>query len=121
MCPQTKACYLDHKHQDLPEEPGNLGVCTVEDSYRFDPVPEELTEAEGGRILGGQANLWAEFLYFGRQVEYMAFPRLCALSEVFWSPREKRDFASFERRMGKHGERLDLLGVNRYRASFRGC
>jgi hexosaminidase len=119
MSPQTKACYLDHKQLDLPEEPGHLGVCTTEDSYRFDPVPAELSESEGAHILGGQANMWAEYMYFGKQVEYMAFPRLCALSEVFWSPRGKRDFASFERRMGVHGQRLDLLGVNRYRGPLR--
>ncbi len=121
MSPQTKACYLDHKHLDTPEEPGNLGVCTVEDSYRFDPVPAELGREEGARILGGQANLWTEFIYFGRNVEYMAFPRLCALSEAFWSPKELRDFASFEERMAVHGLRLDLLGVGRYRGPYRGA
>ena len=118
MSPLTKACYLDHKHLDLPEEPGNIGVCTVEDSYRFDPVPSVLSEAEGRRILGGQANIWTEYMYFGRQVEYMAFPRLCALSEVFWSPREKRNFPSFEKRLEAHGSRLDLLGVNRFKGSL---
>jgi hexosaminidase len=104
---------------DLDEEPGNLGVCTVEDSYRFEPAPPRLAAAEGAHILGGQANLWAEFLYFGRNVEYMAFPRLCALSEVFWSPAAKRDFASFEARMAVHGARLDALGVGRYRGPYR--
>jgi hexosaminidase len=118
MSPQTKACYLDHKHLDSPEEPGNLGVCTVEDSYRFEPAPGELSGAEAARILGAQANLWSEFMYFGKNVEYMAFPRLCALSEAFWSPKEKRDFASFEERMAVHGARLDLLGVGRYRGPF---
>jgi hexosaminidase len=119
MSPQTKACYLDHKHLDLPEEPGNIGVCTVEDSYSFDPVAPELDRDEGSRIIGGQANIWSEFLYFGRQVEYMAFPRLCALSEVFWSPRESRDFPSFEHRLAEHGRRLDLIGVNRYRGPLK--
>jgi hexosaminidase len=119
MSPQTRACYLDHKHLDLPEEPGNLGVCTVEDSYSFDPVPSALSDAEGARILGGQANIWSEFLYFGRNVEYMAFPRLCALSEAFWSPRSLRSFRSFESRLGEHGRRLDLLGVARYRGPLR--
>jgi hexosaminidase len=117
MCPQTRACYLDHKQFDLPEEPGNLGVCTLEDSYGFDPVPPGMTGDAESRILGGQGNLWTEFMYFGKQVEYMAFPRLCALSEVFWSPRKKRDFASFERRMAAHGARLDLLGVHRCRGA----
>ncbi len=112
MSPQDRACYLDHKQVDEAEEPGNLGVCTLEDCYAFDPIPSELDEAEARHILGAQANLWTEFMYFGRQVEYMAFPRLCALSEVFWSPKTTRDFARFERRMAVHGARLDLLGIH---------
>jgi hexosaminidase len=119
MSPQAKACYLDHKQLDLPEEPGNLGVCTAEDSYAFEALPPGLSGPEGARILGAQANIWTEFIYFGRNVEYMAFPRLCALSEAFWSPREKRDFASFEERMVIHGARLDLLGVGRYQGPLR--
>jgi hexosaminidase len=115
MCPQTKACYLDHKPYDSPEEPGQLGVCTVKDSYSYEPMPEGLSPEESALVLGGQANLWTELMYFGRQVEYMAFPRLSALAEVFWSPREKRDFADFSRRLVAHGLRLDALGVNRYR------
>jgi len=115
MCPNTRACYLDHKHLDLAEEPGQLGTCTVRDSYEFDPVPAALTEAEAARVLGGQANIWTELMYFGRQVEYMAFPRLAALSEVFWSPKEARNWDDFVRRLEVHGRRLDALDVNRYR------
>jgi len=115
MSPQTKACYLDHKHLDLPEEPGQLGVCSVADSYAFDPVPEGLDAKAAALILGAQANIWTELMYFGRQVEYMAFPRLCALSEVFWSPKASRNPADFAARLEKHGQRLDRLGVQRYR------
>jgi hexosaminidase len=115
MCPQTRACYLDHKHLDLPEEPGNLSVCTVRDSYSFEPVPPGLSPEEESRIKGGQANLWSEMTYFGRQAEYMLFPRLCAVAEALWSPREARDFAGFARRLEAHGKRLDALGAHRYR------
>ncbi len=115
MCPQTRACYLDHKHLDSPEEPGNLSVCTVRDSYSFEPVPPGLTAAEAARVRGGQANLWSEMTYFGRQAEYMLFPRLAAVAEALWSPRDSRDFDDFARRLGTHGRRLDALGVNRYR------
>lgn len=111
MCPQTKACYLDHKQFDVPEEPGHLGVCTLKDSYNFDPVPDGLRKEEAAHILGGQANLWSELVYFGRQAEYMLFPRLCALSEVFWSPRENRDFNDFSTRLATHTQRLDMLDV----------
>ncbi|MEN6499240.1 MAG: beta-N-acetylhexosaminidase [Rectinema sp.] len=114
MCPQ-EACYLDHKHLNVPEEPGQLGTCTVEDSYNFEPVPEGLSDEEKEHIIGGQANLWSELLYFGRQVEYMLFPRLCALSEVFWSPRQKRSFEDFIARLGAHKRRLDALDVLYYK------
>jgi hexosaminidase len=117
MSPQTHACYLDHKQLDIPEEPGQLGVCTLRDSYAFDPIPPGLSAEEAARILGGQANLWTELMYFGSQVEYMAFPRLCALSEVFWSPKASRGFDDFLGRMETHGRRLDRLGVNRYRGA----
>jgi hexosaminidase len=111
MCPQDHACYLDHKHLDSIEEPGNIGFCTVRESYAFDPIPPELTEEQGKRIIGGQANIWSEMLYSSRHVEYMAFPRLAALSEVFWTPLEKKDFAYFESRLGVHKMRFSLLGV----------
>jgi hexosaminidase len=118
MCPQTKACYLDHKHNDDPEEPGHLGVCTLKDSYLFEPVSERLSDEEKHHILGGQANLWTELIYFGRQAEYMLFPRLCALSEVFWSPREMRNFEDFSQRLRLHEHRLDTLDVSYYKGRF---
>lgn len=119
MCPETKACYLDHKQFDLEDEPGHLGVCTAKDSYDFDPAPASLPAAARDNILGGQANLWSELLYFGRQAEYMLFPRLCAIAEALWTPVELKDFNSFSKRMELHGLRLDGLGVQRYRGPLQ--
>jgi len=114
MCPMTKACYLDHKHLDDPEEPGQHAVCTVADSYAFEPVAG-FAGGDEGRVLGVQANLWTEVAYNGRQAEYQTFPRLSAIAEVAWTPKSRRDFASFSRRLGSWGAMLDRLGVNRYR------
>jgi hexosaminidase len=77
----------------------------------FEPIPEGLTDAEKVHIVGGQANLWSELVYFGRQAEYMLFPRLCALAEVFWSPRHRRNLEDFRERLGVHERRLDALDV----------
>ncbi len=118
MCPQTKACYLDHRHLDEFEEPGQPGVCTVRDAYSFDPAPADLPGESRARIRGGQANLWGELVYFGRQAEYMLFPRLAAIAEALWTPRELVDFADFSARLAVHGRRLDALGVNRYRGAL---
>ena len=119
MCPETKACYLDHKQLDLEEEPGHLGVCTAKDSYSFDPAPDSLPRATRDHILGGQANLWTELLYFGRQAEYMLFPRLSALAEALWTPVDRKDFTNFTQRLELHGPRLDALDVQRYRGPLQ--
>jgi hexosaminidase len=52
-------------------------------------------------------------------VDRQVFPRLCALAEVMWSPRELRDFADFSRRMDTHYRRLEALGVQYYGSSAK--
>jgi hexosaminidase len=115
MCPEQQV-YLDHRQDGGPDEPMPIGyVRTLEDVYRFEPVPRELTEAEARHVLGTQANVWTEVMENRSRVDYQVFPRLAAFAEVAWSvlpaPAE-RDFASFEARMGVHYRRLDALGVH---------
>jgi hexosaminidase len=45
----------------------------------------------------------------------MNFPRLCALSEVMWSPKAGRDYQDFLTRLPAHERRLDECGVNYWR------
>ncbi|MFF6873808.1 beta-N-acetylhexosaminidase [Streptomyces sp. NPDC012474] len=114
MCPEQQV-YLDHRQDPGPEEPVPIGwVRTLEDVYRFEPVPPELTPEEARHVLGTQANLWTEVMEDHARVDYQAFPRLVAFAEVAWStlpPSAARDFAGFERRMAAHYRRLDALGV----------
>jgi hexosaminidase len=117
MCPEQQV-YLDHRESALPEEPVPIGwVRTLEDVYRFEPVPRRLREdpAAAARVIGTQANVWTEFMDDARSVDYHAFPRLAAFAEVAWShlPPEPadRDWPGFERRMRTHYRRLDALGV----------
>jgi len=42
----------------------------------------------------------------------MVFPRLVALAEVAWTPREQRNFGDFTRRLLQHFARLGALDVN---------
>ncbi|MEU6805522.1 beta-N-acetylhexosaminidase [Streptomyces neyagawaensis] len=114
MCPEQHV-YLDHRQHDGPDEPVPIGyVRTLEDVFRFEPVPPELTPEEARHVLGTQANVWTEVMEDTARVDYQAFPRLAAFAEVAWSrlpaPAE-RDFADFERRMTSHYRRLDALGV----------
>ncbi|MEW1774831.1 beta-N-acetylhexosaminidase [Streptomyces sp. NPDC086777] len=114
MCPEQYV-YLDHRQAGGADEPVPIGyVRTLEDVYRFEPVPAELDESQARRVLGTQANVWTEVMEDHARVDYQAFPRLAAFAEVAWSALPapgQRDFAGFERRMAAHYRRLDALGV----------
>jgi len=121
MTPSGDGCYLDHKQYDSPEEPGQrwAGALTAYKSYSMDPVTPEMSKEDAAHILGGQGNLWSELIYAGKIAEYMLFPRLCALSEVFWTAKENRNFDDFARRLKTHRTRLDNLGVQQYRGALK--
>jgi hexosaminidase len=121
MSPNTNGCYLDYKHSDDPEEPGQSfgGTASVYKSFSMDPLPPDIEEGGTDKILGGQGNLWSELIYAGKIAEYMIFPRLCAISEAVWSPRQTKDFEDFSRRLAVHQQRLDALELNQYRGALR--
>ncbi|MFF0219312.1 beta-N-acetylhexosaminidase [Streptomyces vinaceus] len=115
MCPEQQV-YLDHRQAGGADEPVPIGyVRTLEDVYRFEPVPPKLSPEAASHVLGAQANVWTEVMENQGRVDYQVFPRLAAFAEVVWSrlpePGE-RDYAGFEARMGAHYRRLDVLGVD---------
>ncbi|MER7729071.1 beta-N-acetylhexosaminidase [Streptomyces sp. NPDC096323] len=114
MCPQQQV-YLDFRQHGGPDEPMPISyVRTLEDVYRFEPVPPALSEEAARHVLGTQANVWTEVMQNRSRVDYQTFPRLAAFAEVAWSAlpaSADRDYADFERRMTAHYARLDALGV----------
>ncbi|MFF9144024.1 beta-N-acetylhexosaminidase [Streptomyces sp. NPDC014861] len=114
MCPEQQV-YLDHRQDAGADEPVPIGfVRTLEDVYRFEPVPPGLSGAAARHVLGTQANVWTEVMENRARVDYQVFPRLAAFAEVAWSelpaPAD-RDTAGFLGRMETHYRRLDALGV----------
>jgi hexosaminidase len=109
-----KPTYFDHyQAEDKETEPIAIGGCNVLESvYAYEPVPSDLTEAEAAHVLGSQFQIWTEYMKTPAKVEYMAFPRACALSEVLWTPREHRDWSGFQARLGHHEARMTEMGVH---------
>ena len=107
--------YLDNRPVDWPR-PGRGPVVSVEDVYRFNPAPAELTDAQRAHILGVQANLWTEHVRTEDRAEYMFFPRAAALAEVGWSPAARIDWQSFSARLPDQLARYQSLGVGFARA-----
>ncbi len=110
----TSHCYLDYyQSRDHSHEPPAIGgFLPLERVYSYEPVPAVLSPKQAKYIMGPQGNIWTEFIPTFRQVEYMAWPRACALAEVGWSPLEGKDLADFKARLKGHLERLDALGVH---------
>jgi hexosaminidase len=69
-------------------------------------------------VNGAQGNVWTEYMAYPSKVEYMIFPRMSALSEVLWSPKEKKDWNDFEKRLQTQFKRYDLWKVNYSKAYF---
>jgi hexosaminidase len=94
------------------------GYLPLEKVYRYEPLPGSMTPDQGKYILGAQGNVWTEYMNNPRIVEYMIFPRMSALSEVLWSPKEKRDWKDFEKRLKTQFKRYDLWKADYSKAYY---
>ncbi|WLT31015.1 beta-N-acetylhexosaminidase [Geothrix sp. PMB-07] len=103
--------YFDHYQSKGPEPYTIGGLLTLEQVYAYEPVPAGLDEAARHHILGAQAQIWTEYQPTPRHVEYMLWPRLAALAEVLWSPREGRSLEAFLPRLREDLRRLEALDV----------
>ncbi|WP_406823553.1 beta-N-acetylhexosaminidase [Pedobacter sp. KACC 23697] len=81
------------------------------DVYNYEPIPGELTAEQAKYIWGGQGCLWSEYITNPAKVQYQLFPRLDALSEILWSPKEKRNYPDFQKRLKTQFKRYDLMGI----------
>ena len=113
-------CYFDHYQSAPSGEPLAIGGYTpLEKVYSYEPVPSVLNEEEQSYIMGAQANLWTEYILDEKQLEYMAMPRMAALAEVLWSPKEKKNETDFLNRLQTHFLLLDKLNINYAKALYK--
>ncbi len=111
-----KYTYFDYYQANPKFEPLAMGGdLSCEMVYRFNPIPDFLTSQEQKHIIGGQGNLWTEYIGNMKYLEYMAFPRSCALGEKLWTPEANTDYADFCKRLSKHRKRLEKLNVNAHK------
>ena len=110
MAPYPKY-YLDYWQADPDSEPLAMGGPTLlRTMYEYEPVPAVLTPEEARYIIGVEGCVWTEYMPTPARVEYMAWPRMCAIAESGWS-RGDKDYEAFTRRLEHHLQRLDNLHV----------
>ncbi len=107
---ETYFNYMQHRERSGPGHAAFLPLLKV---YRFDPCAG-MSPEEARHVLGGQGCLWTEYVPTAADVEYLLFPRLLAMAEVLWSPRQSRNEEDFLRRVREHVTRLKQAGVNCY-------
>ena len=107
--------YLDLYQGDPLAEPATYGMCRLRTSYNYEPVPDGVEEQY---ILGGQGNLWTESVPNFRHAEYMTWPRGLALSEVYWSPRSKKNWTAFTQKLPYEFKRMDADGIKYARSAY---
>ncbi|TMI62579.1 MAG: beta-N-acetylhexosaminidase [Bacteroidetes bacterium] len=110
--------YFDHSQSENEDSVTFGGYNPIEKVYAYEPVPKELNADQAKYVLGAQANLWTEYITNPKKVEYTLFPRLAALSEVLWSPKEKRDWNEFEPRLLDQLKRYEFWKANYSKALF---
>lgn len=78
--------YFDYAQDSSESEPIAIGgPVRLSDVTGFDPVPADWPASARARVLGTQFQVWTEYIPDSRALEYMMFPRACALAEVAWS------------------------------------
>jgi hexosaminidase len=113
--------YFDMKY--TAAEPGMTwaGIVSTEDVYTFDFAAHGMTEKIMESVVGVEGAFWSELylyqstggLYQGTgYLDRQTYPRICALSELAWTPQEQRDWADFSARLdGGHYARLRNMGI----------
>jgi hexosaminidase len=115
--------YFDYYQSDDDTEPAGIGgPVRVQDVAAFSPVPADWPASARDRLIGTQFQVWTEYIRTDRQLEYMIFPRACALADVAWAGHAVTDSAGPSAtdadlppetavRLAAHLRRLDAAGV----------
>jgi hexosaminidase len=104
--------YFNHSQTKNEDSVTQGGYNPLEYVYDYEPLPKELSASEAKYILGAQANVWSEYIGTQTKLEYSIFPRMAALSEILWTPKEKKDRKDFERRLPSIMQRYELWKAN---------
>jgi hexosaminidase len=109
---QIEYLYFDFTHERTP----------MQKAYSYDPVPAGLTADAATHIIGLQAQLWTEGLPTEADCDRNTWPRMLAVAEIAWSPKERRDWAGFVKRleMSEYARLAKAIGADPQKLAERG-
>ena len=107
--------YIDFYQGELTAEGKVYRGLRMKTTYSFEPVPVGI---DPSLILGNQANQWSEQIFDMRYAQYMTWPRGLAVAETSWSPKEKKNWNSFTKKVESQFEKLDAANVRYARSMY---
>jgi hexosaminidase len=111
--------YFDNRNAPgASEPPGRIRVISLEDVYRFEPMPDALSPEAREHVLGIQGNVWTEHIRTEERVGWMTFPRAAAVAELGWSQPSRRDWNDFRARAAALPARYDALAMTYAKSAF---
>jgi len=109
----TSYCYFDYYQSSHHSEPLAIGgFLPLEKVYEYSPIPSELSAEEAKFVLGGQANVWTEYIPTFDHVEYMVYPRALALIQSLWCEKKPKYETFLADLILFHEDFLELHNVN---------
>ena len=88
------------------------GIPSIQRVYDLDPCFDVLTPEEQKNIIGAEGCIWTEWVKDSTKLEWQLLPRLAALCEVQWTPKDKRNLDNFLSRMFHMQELYQLKNMN---------
>ena len=92
--------YFDMAQKSRERGHSWAGFINTEKVYSYEPLQEmNLNKSQEKLIYGVGACLWAEYLDKKHYLWHQTYPRLLALAEVAWSPKNSKDWHSFQNKL----------------------
>ena len=109
--------YFNVRESRSQQEIGPRGPMPLEKVYGFEPIADTLTVEQQQLVWGIQGCLWTEYIQNTWKAEYSLFPRMSAMAENAWSPRECKSWENFSQKIVRQFDRYELWGI-RYNDAF---
>ena len=118
MTPARVAYLIRYQGPQWFEPLTYFGNNTLKGLFDYEPVQEGWKPEYEKLLMGVQASMWTEFCNKPEDVFYLVFPRLAALAEIAWVPKNQKDWNVFLKGLDNYTAHLEQKDVVYARSMF---
>lgn len=118
MTPARVAYLIRYQGPQWFEPLTYFGNNTLKGLFDNEPVQEGWKPEYEKLLMGVQASMWTEFCNKPEDVFYLVFPRLAALAEIAWVPKNQKDWNVFLKGLDNYTAHLEQKDVVYARSMF---